>query len=82
MVNGPDARGVWIQKLTHILAADMVDKSSKQKLMFKRVATVLHALQSGKSVLEILAETQNTIFPHPPWCKNTGQLSNVHHDSA
>lgn len=44
----------------------MVDKSSKQKLTFKRRATVLHALLSGKSVLEILAETQNTIFPHPP----------------
>lgn len=60
----------------------MLDKSTKQNLTFKRAATVLHALLSGKSVLEILAETQNTMFPHPPWSKNTGHVSNVHHDSA
>lgn len=60
----------------------MADKSSKQKLTFKRVATVLHAFLSGKSILEILAEIQNTIFPHPLWSKNTGQVSHIHRDSA
>lgn len=81
-MNGPDASRVWIQKLTYILAADMVGKSSQEKLTFKKVATVLHTLLPEKPVLEILAETQNTIFPHPPWSKNTSQASNIHHDSA
>lgn len=65
-MNGPDARGDRIQKITCILAASKADKPSEQKLMFERVATALRALLSGKSVLEIPAETQNTIFPHLP----------------
>lgn len=55
----------------------MTDKSSKQKLTFKRVATAQHALLSGKSVLDIPAEMQNGIFLILP-----GQVSNIHHDSA
>lgn len=65
-MNGPDARGVQIQKITCILAASKADKPSEQKLMLKRVATVLRAFLAGKSVLEIPAETQNTTFLHLP----------------